>query len=66
MVGNKNISADAGFKDPVTLRVKKGFLFGKYLLHQSVANLYLLLAILFLFDRQPTGCMQGNMIVLLL
>ena len=29
-VGNKNISADAGFKDPIALRVRKRFLFGKY------------------------------------
>ena len=48
-VGNKNVSADAVFKDPIALRVRKRLLFGKYPLYQSVANVYLLLAILFPF-----------------
>lgn len=47
--GNKNVSPDAGFKDPVALRVRKTLLFGKYPLYWSVANMYLLLAILFPF-----------------
>lgn len=31
--GNKNVSAHAGFKDIIALRVRKGLLFGKYPLH---------------------------------
>lgn len=50
--GNKNILADSGFKDPVVLRVRKRHIFGKYPSYQSVANTYLLLAILFPFFWQ--------------
>lgn len=44
--GNEKVSADAEFKDPIALRVRNRVLFGKYPLYQSVANVFLLLAII--------------------
>lgn len=60
--------ADSGFKDPVVLRVRKRHIFGKYPSYQSVANMYLLLAILFPFflTEKPTGFMGENTIIFLL
>lgn len=58
--GDKNILADSGFKDPVVLRVRKRPMFGKYPLYQSVANVYLLLAISFPFFDRKTYRLHGR------